>query len=145
MEINEHLKRVISNTKISVERDPKYSKGFSNWHQHVRYILSNDDQKLVSINISDNLGGCGVQQLFKWSNNGDSQKDFKHWDELLKYVLNDLDRGVGLVMCQVGLAFYNSNFTKALENNEFIYHDEYINYQHGNGDTGRMYMKYIKK
>lgn len=144
MEINEHLKRVISNTKISVERDPKYSKGFSNWHQHVRYILSHNEQQLVSINISDNLGGCGIQQLFQWADNG-SQKEFKYWDELLKYILKDLHEGVGLVMCQVGSSFYNSNFTKALENNGFIYHDEYINHQHGNGDTGRMYMKYIKK
>lgn len=144
MEINEHLKEVINNTKFSIEHDPKYSKGFSNWHKHIRYILSNNDQKLVSINISDNLGGCGVQQLFQWADSG-SQKDFKHWDELLKYVLNDLHIGVGLVMCQVGSHFYNSNFTKALENNGFIYHDEYINHQHGNVDTGRMYMKYIKK
>lgn len=144
MEINEHLKRVVNNTKFSIEHDPKYSKGFSNWHQHVKYTLSYDDKSLVSIVISDNLGGCGVQQLFQWADSG-SQKDFKHWDQLLKYVLKNLHVGVGLVMCQVGSAFYNSNFTKALENNGFIYHDEYINHQHGDGDTGRMYMKYIKK
>ena len=110
--------------------------GYYSWHQHASYKLNN-----ATINITDNVGGCGVQQLYGWGNSYNNSEN----EELLKYVMNDLHHGVGIVLCQVGSDFYNSKFCKALEKFGFKYNEEYVNHQHSNGDTGRIYTLIIEK
>lgn len=125
--------------EITYENNPEgyHHKGLNHWHRYRKYKST----KNTSIIISDNLGGCGIQQLYNWSNYNNNND----WDEVIKYILNDLHHGVGIILCQVGKDFYNSKFVKALENNGFESSIEYDNHQHGGDYTGRLYTKLIKK
>ncbi len=118
----------------------KYTEfGHSYWHNHSEFSLLTD-QGTASIKISDNVGGCGVQQLYNWSGSAKNE----NIEFLLKKIINSLKYGVGLVMCQVGQDYFNTLFVKALTNCGFTY-SSYINYEHGKEYEGRMYMLKIEK
>lgn len=118
----------------------KYTEfGHSYWHNHSEFSLLTD-QGRASIKISDNVGGCGVQQLYNWVGSANNE----NIEFLLKKIINSLKYGVGLVMCQVGQDYFNTLFVKALTNCGFTY-SSYINYEHGKTYEGRMYMLKIEK
>lgn len=128
---DEIVKTLIDNDKRSYQ-----DRGYNGWHGHFKYTLNG-----CKIKISDNVGGCSVQQLYDWGNYSNNSNIPK----LLKHVLNDLNYGVGIVLCQVGSMFYKSLFCKTLEELGFKYHEEYKNHQHGGRDTGRIYSLIINK
>ncbi len=125
-------------SKVIKELNPKgyHRQGFSHWHQYASYKLNG--AKLI---ITDNFGGCSVQQLYEWGNSCDNENN----DELIDYVLKDLSHSTGLLLCQVGCRYYGSNFVKALEKYGFTSIVEYKNHQHGGVDTGRLYSLVIEK
>jgi hypothetical protein len=115
-------------------------KGFGFWHQFADYHLENDLS--MSVKISDSCGGCGVQQLYDWTN----IKNKENVSEFLKNVLIEAtakhlstSNDVGCIICQVGCSYYNTNFVKALEENGFKIISEFNNHRHGNGKTQRIY------
>lgn len=128
---DEITKELISNNKRSYQ-----DRGYHGWHGHFKYTLND-----CKIKISDNVGGCSVQQLYDWGGNSNNS----NIPELLKHVLNDLNYGVGIVLCQVGSNYYKSLFCKTLEELGFKYYEEYKNHQHGGTDTGRIYSLIINK
>lgn len=145
----EEKKEVIEKPKVTEKditirtisnEDRKYSEyGHVNHHSHKEYKLV-EKYKSTSIKITDNVGGCGVQQLYNWYNSENN----KNIELVLNKVLKDVEYGVGLIMCQVGQDFFDSLFVKALVNSGFTY-SSYINYQHGKEYEGRMYMLKIEK
>jgi hypothetical protein len=134
--IVENLKDDIQVTQIQNNERSYGDRGYKCWHSHNKYTLNN-----CVIKISDNVGGCGVQQLYFWGSNA-NDKDIP---KLLDYILDNLDKGVGIILCQVGSMFYKSLFCKTIEKLGFKYYEEYENHQHGHGDTGRLYTLIIKK
>lgn len=132
----EKPKEEITKTLIDNNKRSYQDRGYYGWHGHCKYTLNN-----CEIRISDNVGGCGVQQLYNWGNHANNVNIPK----LLKHVLNDLSYGVGIVLCQVGSMFYESLLCKTLEELGFKYHEEYKNHQHGGRDTGRIYTLIINK
>jgi len=132
----EKPKEKIIKTFIDNENRKYNDRGYHGWHGHCKYELNNS-----TIKLSDNVGGCGVQQLYGWG-------DYKNTSEipkLLDYILNDLHYGVSMIMCQIGSDYYDTLFCKTIEKLGFKYHEEYINYQHGGRDTGRIYTLIINK
>lgn len=125
-------------TKTSIANDKRHYSdyGFSGWHCHCKYSLNGS-----SIKLTDNVGGCGVQQLYGWAGYCDSP----HINKLLDHVLSDLNYGTSILLCQVGSGYYNTRFCKKLEELGFKYHEEYKNHQHGGRDTGRIYSLIITK
>lgn len=125
------IRTLIANNQRSYE-----DKGYYGWHSHYKYVLNG-----CTIKISDNVGGCGVQQLYNWG----SVASNSNIPKLLKYILNDLHSGVSIVLCQVGNNYYNTLFCKTLEELGFKYYEQYKNHQHGGKDTGRIYSLIINK
>ena len=92
--------------------------------------------------ISDSVGGCGIQHLYEWVNYC-TKLDI---GDLLRYIIKDLHKGVGLLTCQVGQDYNDTLLVKELikEGFELI---EYNNYQHNKDGSykGYLYMLKIKK
>jgi len=144
-------KKIVEKPKIEIKEEDiivrdisndsrKYTEfGHSYWHNHSEFSLLTD-QGTASIKISDNVGGCGVQQLYNWVNSANNN----NIEFLLKKIINSLKYGVGLVMCQVGQDYFNTLFVKGLTNCGFTY-ISYINYEHGKSYEARMYMLKIEK
>lgn len=132
----EKSKEEITKTFISNDNRKYDDRGYHGWHGHCKYKLGT-----TSITITDNVGGCGVQQLYGWGSSGNSSKIPK----ILDYILEDLNHGVGIILCQVGSDYYNTLFCQTIEKLGFKYHEEYINYQHAGRDTGRIYTLIIDK
>jgi len=115
----------------------KYNeKGRNDFHSHNEYTLNN-----CSVKISDNVGGCGVQQFYAWTK-GYSEQDNK---KILEYILANLHYGTGIILCQVGMTYFEHPFVKALESVGFKYHEEYINHYHHGEYKGRIYSLIIVK
>ena len=105
-------------------KDLETSNGFTLWHNKGHfYIEDNSFNKLL---FSDSFGGCGMQQLYGWSN----VRGFDRADALIKAYLERKHSGVGLVICQLGQSNYGGDFEKALIENGFECTIEYDNLQH---------------
>jgi hypothetical protein len=135
--------------KNIMKKDSPYERGFYGWQSLKSYSLDSlrknwmgeEEKANINLKITDNVGGCGVQQIYNWGNFADDPKI----ENCLVYLLNDLHYGTGIILCQVGSKYYDSFFVKCLEQHGFKYHEEYHNYYHGNGDRGRIYTKLIIK
>ncbi len=124
--------------KIEIVYNPegyRNTHGFNMYHGHKSYRLNG-----YNIDISDNLGGCGVQQLYNWINSVNNE----NISVILKEIIKTLHDGVGMVMCQLGQDYFHTEMEKALTNEGFIY-TEYNNWQHGSNYKQRMYMLTIKE
>jgi hypothetical protein len=117
------------------ELEKNYNNGFKAWHCNNEFSLNK-----FKIRCSDMVGGCGASNLYKWVNYENAEpKDIL---EVLQYIEDYLlSYDVGIIFCQVGKTFYDSNFCKVLEELEYKY-IKYINPRHGD-DTQRMYYKDI--
>ena len=110
--IVKNLKDVVQVTQIQNNERRYEDRGYKCWHSHNKYTLND-----CVIKISDNAGGCSVQQLYYWGHNANNENIPK----LLDYILDNLDKGVGVILCQVGSMFYKSLFCKTIEKLGFKY------------------------
>lgn len=129
---NKHTIENVSRVEI-----PTYDNKFRCWYIVGRYQTPSG----VGINISDMFGGCGVQQLYGWGNEENSLEI----EVCLEKLISNLHSGTSLLICQVGQNYYNTLFTKALDKFGFEITKEYINYQHSDNYTQRLYTLTIKK
>lgn len=102
-----------------------YNRGMYCWHEHASFKDASG-QIHGELIISDCAGGCGMQQLYGWS--GVSSTELAN--ALVKKAIETLEKGVGLVICQVGQPYYNGAIAKALESNGFVILSELPNYRH---------------
>lgn len=128
-------------------KDPvgyQHTRGFTGNHQHVRYQYdkgtSGNDKNYGQLSISDSIGGCGMQQLYSWTNTSSEEIA----DMLVASMLKDVHYHTGVILCQVGMNYYGHPMTKALEKAGFTISLEYINYTHGlNGKYTQRVYQYV--
>lgn len=116
-----------------------YERGYLQWHKHCKYVCTETN---AYIKISDSIAGCAIQYLYGWIGSQDKNGII----EVLKYCIENLHSGVGLVTCQVGSDFIDSLLVKGLLELGFVDH-EYNNYQHSptGNEQGHFFTLTIKK
>jgi len=137
VKVKEETKKLIIEKK-SVSKGP-YVRGFTVWHEFSKYV---NVETGTSITITDSVGGCGVQHLYNWA-------DYANCidiGDVLKYIIKNLNKGVGLLTCQIGQNYYKTAIVKALIENGFESY-EYDNFQHAQDGSykGNFYMLKIKR
>lgn len=140
-------KRIYTVNDVIIEQvllDNKYNtKGYRQWHKCVTYKIPSPENSKISIaqiTISDMFGGCGAQQIYDWL----TAKNKPEIKLCLEKLIKDLSKGVGFIICQVGMTHYDTLFTKALDELGFEITKEYENKQHMKGYTQRLYTLTIK-
>lgn len=114
----------------------RHKNGFRGWHCHKSYTLNNS-----SVSITDSIGGCGMQQIYGWYDGNYNREDIRC---CLYRLMQDVHNGVSCIICQVGNVGYNTVLTETLEELGFEITKEYVNRQHRNDDTQRLYTLIIE-
>lgn len=118
----------------------EYNEGFVIWHSNKKYKYNHH-----YIQVTDSVGGCGMQQLYKWSNCVGIKDEYEISSILLNAILGDLHSGVGLIICQLGQDYYECEFERALIDKGFESVVEYENHQHEDGYMQKVYQLIIRK
>ncbi len=122
---------------INAPNEYNHKRGFHQWHSHK--IFKKGNQELA---VTDSIGGCGMQQFYNWTSINNVQIGM----DLINHYLKNKSYGVGLVICQLGKAYFNGSFENALIHCGFKVSEEYSNYQHD--ETGkykqRIYSLHLK-
>lgn len=134
----EKIKEMSDNIEI-IDNPTGYlhKEGFYLYHSHKTFKKENQQ-----LSVTDSIGGCGMQQFYSWTSIEDTQTAI----ELINTYLNTKDRGVGLIICQLGQNYFGKAFEKALIHHEFKISEEYSNFRHRLDGTykQRVYSLHLK-